>query len=184
MSAPQTTVSSATVTSQPDPLLESVRQLLRLQGHGIDLERLRHGMPLTKGELAPQDLEQALSRQGIAARLSQAPLSEIPESLMPCVVLLEDGSSRVLLSHEASHRWPDKSSSESSSESGDTQADDDTGATPSGSGYKLLDPLSGGIYWLPPAELAAAYAGIALFAHGEISLERAEAIARPRRATG
>jgi len=182
MSAPQTTASSATATSQPDPLLESVRQLLRLQGHGIDLERLRHGMPLTKGELAPQDLEQALSRQGIAARLSQAPLNEIPESLMPCVVLLEDGSSRVLLSHEASHQWSAESStgssSESSSESGsdtsDTQAGDDTRATPSGPGYKLLDPLSGGAYWLPQDALAAAYAGIALFAHGEISLERAE----------
>lgn len=182
MSAPQTTASSATATSQPDPLLESVRQLLRLQGHGIDLERLRHGMPLTKGELAPQDLEQALSRQGIAARLSQAPLNEIPESLMPCVVLLEDGSSRVLLSHEAAHQWPAESStgssSESSSESGsdtsDTQADDDLDTTPSGPGYKLLDPLSGGAYWLSQTELAAAYAGIALFAHGEISLERAE----------
>ncbi|MEP4558352.1 type I secretion system permease/ATPase [Cobetia amphilecti] len=182
MSAPQTTASSATATSQPDPLLESVRQLLRLQGHGIDLERLRHGMPLTKGELAPQDLEQALSRQGIAARLSQAPHNEIPESLMPCVVLLEDGSSRVLLSHEASHQWSAESStgssSESSSESGsdtsDTQAGDDTRATPSGPGYKLLDPLSGGAYWLPQDALAAAYAGIALFAHGEISLERAE----------
>ncbi|MBU3007529.1 type I secretion system permease/ATPase [Cobetia amphilecti] len=182
MSAPQTTASSATATSQPDPLLESVRQLLRMQGHGIDLERLRHGMPLTKGELAPQDLEQALSRQGIAARLSQAPLNEIPESLMPCVVLLEDGSSRVLLSHEAAHQWPAESStgssSESSSESGsdtsDTQADDNLDTAPSGPGYKLLDPLSGGAYWLPQAELAAAYAGIALFAHGEISLERAE----------
>ncbi|MDO6671535.1 type I secretion system permease/ATPase [Cobetia amphilecti] len=182
MSAPQSTASSATATSQPDPLLESVRQLLRLQGHGIDLERLRHGMPLTKGELAPQDLEQALSRQGIAARLSQAPLSEIPESLMPCVVLLEDGSSRVLLSHEAAHQWPAESStgssSESSSESGsdtsDTQADDNLDTAPSGPGYKLLDPLSGGAYWLPQDALAAAYAGIALFAHGEISLERAE----------
>ncbi|WP_404326780.1 type I secretion system permease/ATPase [Cobetia sp. UIB-001] len=170
MSAPQTTTSSATATTQPDPLLESVRQLLRLQGHGIDLERLRHGMPLTKGELAPQDLEQALSRQGIAARLSQAPLSEIPESLMPCVMLLEDGSSRVLLSHEAAHQWP----AESSSDTSDTQADDDLDTTPSGPGYKLLDPLSGGVYWLPQAELAAAYAGITLFAHGEISLERAE----------
>ncbi|WP_127735538.1 hypothetical protein [Cobetia sp. ICG0124] len=109
MSAPQTTAPSATATSQPDPLLESVRQLLRLQGHGIDLERLRHGMPLTKGQLAPQDLEQALSRQGIAARLSQAPLDEIPASLMPCVVLLEDGSSRVLLAHETSHQWPESS---------------------------------------------------------------------------
>ncbi|MDL2193062.1 type I secretion system permease/ATPase [Cobetia sp. LC6] len=182
MSAPQTTASSATVTSQPDPLLESVRQLLRLQGHGIDLERLRHGMPLTKGELAPQDLEQALSRQGIAARLSQAPLSEIPESLMPCVVLLEDGSSRVLLAHEASHQWPDQlstgssseSSSESSSDTSDAQADDDLDTTPSGPGYKLLDPLSGGAYWLSQDALAATYAGIALFAHGEISLERAE----------
>ncbi|MCK8067449.1 type I secretion system permease/ATPase [Cobetia sp. 1CM21F] len=177
MSAPQTTASSATATSQPDPLLESVRQLLRLQGHGIDLERLRHGTPLTKGKLAPQDLEQALSRQGIAARLSQAPLNEIPESLMPCVVLLEDGSSRVLLSHEASHQW----SAESSSDTSNTQADDDLAPPPDGPGYKLLDPLSGGAYWLPQDALAATYAGIALFAHGEISLERAEGYSQTQR---
>ncbi|WP_191237305.1 type I secretion system permease/ATPase [Cobetia marina] len=188
MSAPQTTASSATVTSHPDPLLESVRQLLRLQGHGIDLERLRHGMPLTKGQLAPQDLEQALSRQGIAARLSQAPLDEIPASLMPCVVLLEDGSSRVLLAHEASHQWPETSSIESSGESStessadtsDTPTDDDTEAAPSGPAYQLLDPLSGGEYWQPQAELNAAYAGIALFAHGEISLDRAEGYSQTR----
>ncbi|AOM01486.1 type I secretion system permease/ATPase [Cobetia marina] len=188
MSAPQTTAPSATATSQPDPLLESVRQLLRLQGHGIDLERLRHGMPLTKGQLAPQDLEQALSRQGIAARLSQAPLDEIPASLMPCVVLLEDGSSRVLLAHETSHQWPETSSIESSGESStkssadtsDTPADGDTEAAPSGPAYQLLDPLSGGEYWQPQAELNAAYAGIALFAHGEISLDRAEGYSQTR----
>ncbi|MDO6788462.1 type I secretion system permease/ATPase [Cobetia marina] len=176
------------VASRPDPLLESVRQLLRLQGHGIDLERLRHGMPLTKGQLAPQDLEQALSRQGIAARLSQAPLDEIPASLMPCVVLLEDGSSRVLLAHEASHQWPETSSTESSGESStessadtsDTPTDDDTEAAPSGPAYQLLDPLSGGEYWQPQAELNAAYAGIALFAHGEISLDRAEGYSQTR----
>ncbi|WP_176503644.1 type I secretion system permease/ATPase [Cobetia sp. 5-11-6-3] len=176
------------VASRPDPLLESVRQLLRLQGHGIDLERLRHGMPLTKGQLAPQDLEQALSRQGIAARLSQAPLDEIPASLMPCVVLLEDGSSRVLLAHEASHQWPETSSiessgepsAESSADTSDTPADDDTEAAPSGPAYQLLDPLSGGEYWQPQAELNAAYAGIALFAHGEISLDRAEGYSQTR----
>ncbi|MDH2419980.1 type I secretion system permease/ATPase [Cobetia litoralis] len=188
MTSPQSSVRPP-VTSQSDPLLESVRQLLRLQGHGIDLERLRHGMPLTKGELAPQDLEQALSRQGIAARLSQAPLSEIPDSLMPCVVLLGDGSSRVLLSHEAAHQWPAESStgsssgssSESGSDTSDAQAGDDLDTAPSGPGYKLLDPLSGGVYWLPQAELAAAYAGIALFAHGEISLERAEGYSQTQR---
>ncbi|WP_404983946.1 type I secretion system permease/ATPase [Cobetia marina] len=176
------------VASRPDPLLESVRQLLRLQGHGIDLELLRHGMPLTKGQLAPQDLEQALSRQGIAARLSQAPLDEIPASLMPCVVLLEDGSSRVLLAHEASHQWPETSSiessgepsAESSADTSDTPADDDTEAAPSGPAYQLLDPLSGGEYWQPQAELNAAYAGIALFAHGEISLDRAEGYSQTR----
>jgi ATP-binding cassette subfamily C protein LapB len=96
------------VTTAPDPLLESVRQLLRLQGHGIDIERLMHGMPLTEGQLAPQDLEQALSRQGIASRLSQAPLSDIPASLMPCVLLMEDGSSRVLLAQDSAHQWPEE----------------------------------------------------------------------------
>ncbi|MDH2292989.1 hypothetical protein QD172_17310, partial [Cobetia sp. 10Alg 146] len=80
--------------------------------------------------------------------LSQAPLDEIPASLMPCVVLLEDGSSRVLLAHEASHQWPETSSIESSGESStessadtsDTPTDDDTEAAPSGPAYQLLDP--------------------------------------------
>ncbi|TVU69982.1 type I secretion system permease/ATPase [Cobetia crustatorum] len=171
------TSSTARVTDAPDSLLESVRQLLRMQGHGIDIERLCHGMPLTGGRLAPQNLEQALSRQGIAARLSTAPLEEIPGSLLPCVILMEDGSSRVLLAHDEKHQFDKPETPQDPDDAHSPRVDDGETPTPAsrtGPALKLLDPFSGGEYWEPLSKLTSHYAGMALFAHGEISLDRAE----------
>lgn len=122
-----------------EPLFPGVRCLLRQLGRDLDEHTLRYGAPLDGGRLDPRHLPDVLARFEIAAVLRETPLSQMSEVLLPCLLLLEEDQSLVLLEVERA-------------------ADGD-------SAFHLLCPLTGGELRKTSAELARCYSGTALFAH-------------------
>ncbi len=83
-----------------DPLLDGVACLLRSLGNPLDIEQLRYGVPLTNGKILAEQLPHVLRRHDINAQLKEAPLNKIDSTLMPCLLLLKNGSSLVLKEYE------------------------------------------------------------------------------------
>lgn len=85
--------------TETDQLIEGIACLLRSMKVNLSAEQLRYGVSLRGGQLQPEQAPQLLERFQISARLHQAPLDDISAPLIPCLLLLDDGSSLVLLAH-------------------------------------------------------------------------------------
>ncbi|GAB3275354.1 type I secretion system permease/ATPase [Parahaliea aestuarii] len=80
-----------------EPLLQGVQCLLARQGRELTVEGLRYRAPLDHGRLAPESLPELLARLDVAARLVELSLEDICPSLLPCLLLLNDGHTFVLI---------------------------------------------------------------------------------------
>ncbi len=118
----------------PDPLLDSLVELCRLHGQGGSRASLSAGLPLVDGRLTLELAERAAARAGMAARLQRLPLEAIDAAALPAILVLADNQSCVLIGWAA-----------------DGQA-------------QVLLPATGqGAVTLTREDLAARYAGVALF---------------------
>ncbi len=118
----------------PDPLLDSLVELCRLHGQGGSRASLSAGLPLVDGRLTLELAERAAARAGMAARLQRLPLEAIDAAALPAILVLADNQSCVLVSWGADGR------------------------------AQVLLPATGqGAVTLAREELAARYAGVALF---------------------
>lgn len=80
-----------------DCLADSLTYLSAHFGRAISREALLAGLPIEDGVLHPSLYERAAARAGLEAQLMERPLEEIPALVLPAVLLLHDGSTRILL---------------------------------------------------------------------------------------
>jgi ATP-binding cassette subfamily C protein LapB len=83
-----------------DPLLASLVALTHLLDRPSSADSLRAGLPLEDERLTPALFPRAAERAGLDARLVRRGLREIDELALPCVLLLRDRRSCVLISRD------------------------------------------------------------------------------------
>ncbi len=129
-----------------DPLLGCLTVLCALLDRPITADALTAGLPLDQGHLTPDLFVRAASRAGISARLVTRALTDISTIALPCVILLRNRRAAVL-----------------------TQIKDRRTAV------IVLPEMGAGAREVAVEELAADYAGHALFARPEFQFDdRAE----------
>ena len=119
----------------PDPLLDGLVEVCRLQGVAASRASLSASLPLDDGRLTVELLERAAARAGMVGRLQRLALERIEAATLPAMLLLKDNRACVLTG------WND--------------AD--------GSAQLLLPETGQGAVSLPADELAARYTGVVLF---------------------
>ncbi len=95
---------------QVDPLLNSLVFLSKYYGKPFSARALSAGLPLEDGLLTPALLPRAALRAGMDATIIKKPINKIPDLLLPCILLLKDGRSCVLLSRSEAQlevAWPE-----------------------------------------------------------------------------
>jgi ATP-binding cassette subfamily C protein LapB len=119
-----------------DPLLDCLVELTRIHGRPSTRAALSAGLPLPKEGLTPSLFPRAAARAGFSSKIVRRSLSKIDAVLLPVILLLEDNEACLLLGWE------------------------DAGQT-----ARILFPEAGqGGATLSRDELAARYAGVAIFA--------------------
>lgn len=81
-----------------DPLLDCLVLLSEHFGNPCSAEALAAGLPLTSSVLTPELLPQAAMRAGLSAKLSRKSLDNIPEMLLPCILMFKDQKAGILQS--------------------------------------------------------------------------------------
>ncbi|TYK66492.1 type I secretion system permease/ATPase [Colwellia echini] len=94
---PQWTINSSQRISE-DPLLDCLVLLSENFGNPCSAEALAAGLPLTSSVLTPELLPQAAMRAGLSAKLSRKSLDNIPQMLLPCILMLKDQKACILQS--------------------------------------------------------------------------------------
>jgi ATP-binding cassette subfamily C protein LapB len=136
------------MTPRTDPLASALAQLAGLLGRSVSVEALVAGLPLLDGRLTPKLVSRAAERAGLTAQVRHCTLGEIPALALPVVLLLEGREACVLLERTA----------------------DEARIVPSGAGdIERRVPL---------AELAARFAGYAVFAGERLRFEAGTASER------
>ena len=118
----------------PDPLLDCLVEVCRLHGQGASRASLAAGLPLVQGRLNLELAERAATRAGMATRLQRLPLAQIDAAALPAILMLANNQALVLLGHDEQ-----------------------------GQARVLLPETGQGAVTLSAADLAARYAGVALF---------------------
>lgn len=122
--------------THPDPLLDCLVEICRLQGHATTRAALSAGLPISaasQGRL-PLDLaERAAARAGMVTRLQRLPLADIDAATLPVLLILRNDQACVLLGRD-------------------------------GDNARVLMPETGqGAVVLSAAELESRYSGLVLF---------------------
>ena len=78
------------------PLLDSLVLLCQHFSNPCPAEALSAGLPLSGDDLPPEILPQAAARAGLSAKLVRKGLNELPDMLLPCILLLKDKNACVL----------------------------------------------------------------------------------------
>jgi ATP-binding cassette subfamily C protein LapB len=80
-----------------DPLADALLFLAAHHGRAISREALLAGLPILDGRLPPPLFERAATKAGLEAKALRRRLSEIPALVLPAVLSMRDGSTRILL---------------------------------------------------------------------------------------
>lgn len=81
----------------PDPLLDCLVEVCRLQGQAASRATLSAGMPLAAGRMTLELVERAAARAGMSAKLQRSALAEIDAAALPVILVLKDNRACVLL---------------------------------------------------------------------------------------
>ncbi len=121
---------------RPDALLECLLVLARAHGCSLTRDAATAGLPLVNHRLTPSLFDRAARRAGLTSNLARRPLERLNAALFPVVLMLADEQACVLL-----------------------------GWTEDGAAARVIFPeLGDAEAELPIDELAARYAGLAIFA--------------------
>ena len=82
-------------------LMDCLLLLAGLEGRPTSLSALSSGLPLVDGKLTPELFNRAANRAGLASILLARQLDNIPQEVLPCVLLLNNGQAVVLSSLDA-----------------------------------------------------------------------------------
>ncbi|MEH6630461.1 MAG: type I secretion system permease/ATPase [Halopseudomonas aestusnigri] len=125
-----------------DPLLECVYMLASMMSRPISVEALKAGLPHSGAQFTPDLAVRAAERAGLTARtVRRATIKEIQPVTLPCILLLKQGGSCILLNY--------------------TKQGKATIAIPEGRGQKEL----------PLEELQEQFTGYAIFARTEYKFD-------------
>lgn len=80
-----------------DPLLDCLVEITRLHGVPTTAQALSSGLPLEDNRLTPALLPRAAARARMSARVVRRQLEEIPDALLPAILLLKDERACLLL---------------------------------------------------------------------------------------
>jgi ABC-type bacteriocin/lantibiotic exporters, contain an N-terminal double-glycine peptidase domain len=134
-------VESAPVNAGDEPkdtLLQALVYLAEHEKVNYSVSSLVSGLPLVDGCLTPELFKRAAGRIGFGSSIEQRPLADIPELVMPCVLLQTNNRALVLLAYTR-----DESSA--------------------GASVRVFDPLLGRECVLPMASVLEDYSGFAIF---------------------
>ncbi|XZG71204.1 type I secretion system permease/ATPase [Chitinibacteraceae bacterium HSL-7] len=80
-----------------DPLLDCLVDVLRMHGTTTTSEALSAGLPLEDNRLTPALMPRAAARAGFSAKLVKRTLAELPEQLLPMILVLDGRQACVVL---------------------------------------------------------------------------------------
>jgi ATP-binding cassette, subfamily C, bacterial LapB len=80
-----------------DPLTDSLLYLAAHHGRAVSRDALLGGLPITDGRLRVALYDRAARRAGLEAEAVKRTISEIPALVLPAVLVLRDGTTRILL---------------------------------------------------------------------------------------
>jgi len=127
-----------------DPLLDCLLEVARIHGRASTRAALVAGLPLQNGYLTPALMSRAANRAGMNCRVVRKGLDKIDPSQLPVILLLAGNEACVLLG------WREE-----------------------GDDAEVLLPNTGqSAFFMPRAELAARYTGIAIFLHPRFKYDR------------
>ncbi len=84
-----------------DVLLQCLLTIVRSHGGTLTAEAATSGLPLDGEALSPSLLVRAARRAGFACRVLRQPLARLNETLLPAIVLLEEGHACIVVGREA-----------------------------------------------------------------------------------
>ena len=80
-----------------DPLLDCLVQLTSLHGKPYTAQALSNGLPLVDQRLTPSLLARAAARAQFSTRIVQRTMDDVPQGLLPAILLLHGGRACLLL---------------------------------------------------------------------------------------
>jgi ATP-binding cassette subfamily C protein LapB len=89
---------------QADPLAEALLYLSAHHGRAITHEALIAGLPLPDGKLNVGIFERAARRAGLDISPVKRPLDDIPALVLPAILVMRDGTTRILLATDPQAR--------------------------------------------------------------------------------
>ena len=87
-----------------DPLTDALLFLAAYHGRALSRTALLTGLPITDGKLSVHLFERAAQRAGLEVQAVKRSISEIPALVLPAVLVLRDGTTRILLEHSQDPR--------------------------------------------------------------------------------
>src|SRR5574343_1765317 len=99
MDKPDTSPAAASISLRAthlDPLLDCLFELTRLHGITTTRDSLVAGIPMDGQRLSPSMFSRAARRAGLASRVLRRPLKQLPNALLPAVLLLNDDDACLL----------------------------------------------------------------------------------------
>jgi ATP-binding cassette, subfamily C, bacterial LapB len=87
-----------------DPLSDALIFLAAHHGRALSREALVAGLPILDGRLSVPLFDRAARRAGLEVEPVKRALAEIPALVLPAVLVMRDGSTRILLEHDADPR--------------------------------------------------------------------------------
>ncbi|WP_052224094.1 type I secretion system permease/ATPase [Comamonas testosteroni] len=88
-----------------DPLLDCLVQLTNLHGKPYTAQALSNGLPLVGQRLTPSLLARAAARAQFSTRIVQRSLDDVPQGLLPAILILHGGRACLLLRPQESGRF-------------------------------------------------------------------------------
>lgn len=89
---------SKPAAKQQDPLTDALIFLAAHHGRAISREALLASLPILDARLTPALFERAARRAGMETEILKRKLSDIPALVLPVILVMRDGSTRILLS--------------------------------------------------------------------------------------
>ncbi len=77
-------------------LLDCLLLVSRLEGRTTSVSAITAGLPLENGELTPDLLVRAANRAGLAAISLQRSLEDIPQNVLPAIIVMDEGNYAVI----------------------------------------------------------------------------------------
>ena len=95
--ATKPTEPAASDTRTFDPLADALAYLAARHGRALSREALVAGLPITDGRLNIKLFPRAAERAGLEAEAVKRDLADIPALVLPAVLIMKDGTTRVLV---------------------------------------------------------------------------------------